>query len=47
MTNDMRAHYWIFKEQLLGRIIKYKTFEYGKKDNARFTTFQAFRDEMV
>jgi len=46
MTYNMRAHYWTFREQLLGKIVKFKSFEYGKKDNARFATFQAFRDPM-
>ena len=46
MTHDMRQHYWLHKELILGQIIKYKSFEYGKKDNARFATFQAFRDPL-
>lgn len=43
MTHDMRKHYWLHQDQLLGKTIKYKSFEYGKKDAARFATFQDFR----
>jgi len=43
MTHDMRKHYWLHQDQLIGRVIKYKSFEYGRKDNARFATFQDFR----
>jgi hypothetical protein len=26
-------------------MVKFKSFEYGKLNNSRFVTFQAFRDE--
>lgn len=45
MTQDMRIHYWLHQDQLLGKIVKYKCFDYGKKDNVRFPTFQIIRDE--
>jgi DNA ligase-1 len=43
MTHDMRRHYWLQQDQLIGKVIKYKAFEYGRKDSARFATFQDFR----
>jgi len=44
MTHDMRKHYWLHKDQILGKMIKYKSFEYGQKDAPRHATFQDFRD---
>lgn len=44
MTIDERKHYWSNPEQLIDRIIKYKTFDYGTLNVPRFSTFQAFRD---
>tara|TARA_R110000868_G_scaffold5782_1_gene33944 strand:- start:20880 stop:21587 length:708 start_codon:yes stop_codon:yes gene_type:complete len=43
MTHDMRKYYWDNRHELVGKVIKYKSFEYGKKDNTRFATFQDFR----
>lgn len=43
MTHDMRRHYWLHQDQLIGKTIKYKSFEYGQKDAPRFATFQDFR----
>jgi DNA ligase-1 len=45
MTVDMRQHYWERPAELIGKIAKYKTFDYGTLDAPRFSTFQAFRDE--
>lgn len=39
-----RKRYFVQPGLLLGRVIKYKTFDYGKLDAPRFATFQAFRD---
>lgn len=44
MTHDMREHYWRHPMQLISKIITYKTFDYGKLNAPRFSTFQAFRD---
>ena len=44
MTMQDRAYYWLNPEQLIDRIIKYKTFDYGTLNVPRFSTFQAFRD---
>jgi DNA ligase-1 len=43
MTMDMRHHYWMHPSELVGKIIKYKTFDYGTLNVPRFSTFQAFR----
>ena len=45
MTQDQRIHYWEHKNEILGKMVKFKSFEYGKLNNSRFVTFQAFRDE--
>jgi hypothetical protein len=34
----------MMQHEIMGRIIKYKTFDYGAIDAPRFTTFQAFVD---
>lgn len=44
MTADQRKFYWEYPEQIMDRIIKYKTFDYGTLNVPRFSTFQAFRD---
>jgi len=43
MTMDMREHYFQHPHELMGAIIKYKTFDYGSLDAPRFTTYQAHR----
>ena len=43
MTHDMRKFYWENPTQIVAKTVKYKSFEYGRKDNARFATFQDFR----
>jgi DNA ligase-1 len=43
MTHVDREFFWAHPSKLLGRTIKYKTFDYGTLDAPRFTTFQAFR----
>lgn len=43
MTHDMREFYWQNPDQLVGEIIKYKWFDYGRLDAPRFATFQAMR----
>lgn len=45
MTHYERQHYWANKEQLMGRVVKYKTFKYGAVNAPRFSTFQGLRHE--
>lgn len=45
MSHYDRAYYWKNQEKLIGKIVKFKTFDYGAVDAPRFSTFQAFRDE--
>lgn len=44
MSHDDRKYYWQYPHEILGKIVKFKTFDYGKLDASRFCTFQAFRD---
>jgi len=44
MTHTDRERYWADHSLILGKIVKYKSFEYGSIDAPRFATFQAFRD---
>lgn len=43
MTHDMRQFYWERPDKLIGEIVKYKWFDYGRLDAPRFATFQAIR----
>ncbi len=45
MTHNERQHFWFNQSQLMGRIVKYKTFRYGAVNAPRFSTFQGFRHE--
>ena len=42
MTQAQRIHYWEHPEEIVGKIITVKRFEYGIKDLPRFCTFKAF-----
>lgn len=44
MTHDMRQFYFENPNQLIGAVVKYKSFDYGSLDAPRFTTYQAHRD---
>ena len=44
MTHAWRKHYWENPRELIGQIIKHKSFDYGSVHTARFRTFQALRD---
>jgi DNA ligase-1 len=44
MNHFYRQKYWMMPHEIVGRIIKYKTFDYGAIDAPRFSTFQAFMD---
>lgn len=40
-----RVNFWIKKEDLIGKIVKYKYFGYGSVDKPRHPVFLGFRDE--
>ena len=44
MTHDDRRRFWLSPGLIVGRVVKYKAFEYGAVDAPRFATFQGFRD---
>ena len=44
MTHAWRKYYFENPQELLGQIIKHKSFDYGSVNTARFRTFQALRD---
>ena len=44
MTQDQRRYYWVARDHIIGKIVKYKSFAYGSIDAPRFATFQGFRD---
>ena len=44
MTHAQRQKYFQMPHMIIGRIVKFKTFDYGAIDAPRFTTFQAFTD---
>jgi DNA ligase 1 len=44
MTQEDRMMFFKFPGLLLGKVVKYKTFDYGKVNASRFCTFQGFRD---
>ncbi len=43
MTRAERVHFWNNQNQLLAKVIKFKTFPTGVKDKPRFPTFQTLR----
>lgn len=42
-TDNLRVDLWKDKDNLLGKLVKYKYFEVGSKDAPRFPTFLGFR----
>jgi DNA ligase-1 len=44
MTQDERQRYYANPMLIINKIVKYKTFDYGKVNASRFCTFQGFRD---
>jgi DNA ligase-1 len=44
MTHDLRKHYFQNQNELVGKVIKYKSFVHGVKDKPRFPTFICIRD---
>jgi len=45
MTHAERLHYLAHPGEIVGKVIKFKTFAHGKKDKPRFPTFQSLRAE--
>lgn len=45
MTQDECKFYWNNQDQIVGKVIKFKTFPQGVKDKPRFPTFVCFRDK--
>lgn len=45
MTQDECKFYWNNQDQIIGKVIKFKTFPQGVKDKPRFPTFVCFRDK--
>lgn len=43
LTHDERKYFFENPSQIMGKVIKYRTMAYGKKDLPRFPTFQCFR----
>jgi DNA ligase 1 len=43
MTHEEREHYWNNRDEIEGKIIKYKSFLKGVKDKPRFPTFECIR----
>lgn len=44
-SEDLRKELWDHKEDLVGRLVKYKYFGYGQVDKPRHPVFLGFRDE--
>ena len=45
MTQNECKFYWNNQDQIIGKVIKFKTFPQGVKDKPRFPTFVCFRDK--
>lgn len=45
LSHEERFFYWQNQEEIVGKLIKYRSMAYGKKDLPRFPTFQTFRSE--
>mgnify|MGYP003945264319 CR=1 FL=1 len=43
-TADQRRQLWAIRDQLVGRIAKFKRFPIGEKDKPRFPVWEGFRD---
>jgi DNA ligase-1 len=44
LTHAQRQKYFLMPQMIIGRVVKYKAFDYGAIDAPRFVTFQAFLD---
>lgn len=45
MKHDKRLYYWLHQDEIIGKIIKYKSMDKGVKDLPRFPRFIDFRSE--
>lgn len=45
MKHDQREYYWLHQDEIVGKIIKYKSMDKGVKDLPRFPRFIDFRSE--
>lgn len=45
MKHDQREYYWLHQDEIIGKIIKYKSMDKGVKDLPRFPRFIDFRSE--
>jgi DNA ligase-1 len=45
MTHDQRKYYWLHQDEIIGKIIKYKSMDKGVKDLPRFPRFIDIRSE--
>lgn len=43
LNSSDRARFWAYRAQLIGKIIKYKSFQIGVKDAPRFPVYLGFR----
>lgn len=43
LTANERKYYWENQKEIIGKVIKFKSFSTGLKDTFRFPTFQGFR----
>ena len=45
MTHDKRKYYWLHQDEIVGKIIKYKSMDKGVKDLPRFARYIDIRSE--
>ena len=45
MTHDQRKYYWLHQDEIVGKIIKYKSMDKGVKDLPRFARYIDIRSE--
>ena len=46
-TAEQREQYWLFRDNCIGHIVKFKHFEHGAKDKPRHAVFLGFRNPEV
>ncbi len=45
MSHDLRKHLWLHPEEIIGKVIKYRSMDKGVKDKPRFPRWIDFRSE--
>jgi DNA ligase-1 len=45
MTHDQRLHLWTHQEEIVGKVVKYRSMDKGVKDQPRFARWIDFRSE--